>query len=319
MLKRPLISVVVPAHNSAGFVGQTLASIRAQSMTDWECVVVDDGSEDETCSVVEAVCAIDDRVRLVRQSCGGSSVARNRGFLETSASSEFVSFMDADDVWEIDALDTLLERIRKCPNAVGAHGLAEFIDSAGNPVSPGAFAAFGRRRLGYLNGAIREWSVGEPTVFETLVWTGPLYPPGLLLARREAYERVGLFDVGLKHCEDWDMCIRLSRLGDLEFVNRVLLSYRRHALNQSNDRRASGLMARRLHHKTFFSKDNTPAQKAMLQAGWKAWQLYRVREKWRSARGRRIRELPSAIFNAVAGVPVHLLRYVRGHPTGTLL
>jgi glycosyltransferase involved in cell wall biosynthesis len=319
MLKRPLISVVVPAHNSAGFVGQTLASIRAQSMTDWECVVVDDGSEDETCSVVEAVCAIDDRVRLVRQSCGGSSVARNRGFLETSASSEFVSFMDADDVWEIDALDTLLDRIRKRPNAVGAHGLAEFIDSAGNPVSPGAFAAFGRRRLGYLNGAIREWSVGEPTVFETLVWTGPLYPPGLLLARREAYERVGLFDVGLKHCEDWDMCIRLSRLGDLEFVNRVLLSYRRHAFNQSNNQRASGLMARRLQHKTFFSKDNTPAQKAMLQAGWKAWQLYRVREKWRSARGRRIRELPSAIFNAVAGVPVHLLRYVRGHPTGTLL
>jgi len=319
MLRLPLISIIVPAHNSAGFIGQTLASIRAQSVEDWECVVVDDGSRDETCAVVEAVCAIDGRVRLVRQSCGGSSLARNRGFLESSAASEFVSFMDADDIWEPDALATLLVRLRECQEAVGAHGIAEFIDSAGNPINPGGFAAFGRRRLGYQDGRIREWPLDEPTVFETLVWTGPLYPPGLLLARRDAYERAGLFDVRLRHCEDWDMCIRLSRLGRLEFVNKVLLSYRRHALNQSNNRSASGQMARRLHQKTFFSADNTPAQQQMLRAGWRAWQWYRVKEKWRCARGRRIKELPLAVFQAVAGVPVHLVRYLRGYPTGSRL
>lgn len=315
MGKRPLISIIVPAHNNAGFLGQTLSSIRAQSVEDWECVVVDDGSSDETCHVAAAVCAIDGRVRLVRQSCGGSSLARNRGFLESSAATKYVSFMDADDVWEPDALATLVARLRERPDAVGAHGIAEFVDEGGKSLNPGEFSAFGRRRLGYRNGAIREWPLDEPTIFETLVWTGPLYPPGLLLARRDAYERVGLFDVRLTHCEDWDMCLRLSRVGCLEFVNKVLLSYRRHQFNQSNNQRESGAMVRLLQHKTFFSPENTPEQQEMLQAGWKAWQWYKVKEKWRGARNGRMNELPSAVFAALAGLPVHLVRYLRGYPT----
>lgn len=317
MWHRPLISIVVPAHNNADFVGQTLSSIRSQSFEDWECVVVDDGSSDDTCAVVEASCKFDSRFRLVRQSCGGSSLARNRGFLESSASSEYVTFMDADDVWEPDALATLLGRLRANPAAVGAHGVAEFVDAQGNPVNPGGFSAFGRRRLGYRDGAIRVWPLDEPTVFETLVWTGPLYPPGLLLARREAYEQVGLFDVGLKHCEDWDMCLRLSRLGVIDFIDRVLLHYRRHASNQSNNQKASSAMVRRLHVKTFFSRQNTIAQRAMLRSGWKAWQWYKVKEKWRTVRTGALKDKPGAVLRAAVGVPVHFLRYVRGHPTAS--
>lgn len=296
-------------------MGQTLASIRAQSFQEWECVVVDDGSVDQTSAVVEAVCRVDKRVRLVRQRCGGSSLARNRGYLESCPSADYVSFMDADDIWEPSALEALLGRLLACPDAVGAHGLAEFIDASGTRLNPGGFSAFGRRRLGYRDGAIQEWPVGQPTVFETLVWTGPLYPPGLLLARRCVYEKVGLFDVGLMHCEDWDMCLRLSREGRIEFVNEVLLSYRRHGRNQSNDRRGSGEMVRKLHWKTFFSPQNTPAQKAMLQAGWKAWQWYKAKEKWKHAReatsGRRV----AAFCHAVASLPVYGLRYLRGYPT----
>lgn len=315
MWKRPCVSIIVPAHNSEAFIGQTLASIRSQSFTDWECVVVDDGSVDQTCAVVREVAASDCRVRLVRQRCGGSSMARNRGFLESCPSSEYVSFMDSDDVWEPRALEVLAGRLGKNPGAVGAHGVAEFIDSSGDPLNPGGFAAFGRRRLGYSDGEIREWPLEEPTVFETLVWTGPLYPPGLLLARRSAYEKTGLFDVGLWHCEDWDMCLRLSRLGRIEFVNEVLLFYRRHQSNQSNDRRSSSAMVRQLHRKTFFSPENTSEQRAMLRLGWKAWQLYKVREKCRVVRMGSVRDrCLSAIF-AAASLPVHALRYLRGYPT----
>ena len=317
MLNQPLVSIIVPAHNSADFVGRTLSSIRAQSLEDWECVVVDDGSSDETCAVVEAVCVVDGRVRLVRQSCGGSSLARNRGFLESSAASEYVTFMDADDVWEPEALATLVGRLMVSPGAIGAHGIADFIDEDGNPLNPGAFSAFGRRRLGYRDGAIREWPLDGPTEFDTLVWTGPLYPPGLLLARRDAYERAGLFDMRLRHCEDWDMCLRISRLGCLQFVDKVLLSYRRHASNQSNDQRDSGVMVRLLHHKTFFSPENTREQREMLRAGWKAWQWYKIKEKWRGAMSGRIKEFPLAVLRALAGVPVHLLRYMRGYPSSS--
>jgi GT2 family glycosyltransferase len=270
---------------------------------------------DQTGAVVEAVVALDDRVRLVRQRCGGSSMARNRGFLESCPFTEYVTFMDADDLWEPRALEALAGRLCENPSAIGAHGVAEFIDAHGNPLNPGGFAAFGRRRLGFLDGQIREWPLAAPTVFETLVWTGPLYPPGLLLARRSAYEKAGLFDVGLLHCEDWDMCLRLSRQGRLEFVNEVLLSYRRHQSNQSNDRRGSSLMVRKLHRKTFFSPENTPAQRELLRAGWKAWQRYKVREKCRVVRMGSVRERCSA----VASLPVHALRYMRGYPTESFI
>ena len=76
-------------------------------------------------------------------------------------------------------------------------------------------------------------------------------------------------------------------------------------------------MVRRLHHKTFFSKENTMAQQEMLRAGWKAWQWHKIKEKWRGARGGRLEELPRALIHAAAGLPVHLLRYLRGYPTSS--
>jgi glycosyltransferase involved in cell wall biosynthesis len=315
MPDHPRISVIVPAHNSEAFIGQTLGSVRAQSLEDWECVVVDDGSRDQTCAVVEAVCAVDVRVRLVRQSCGGSSVARNRGFWESYPGSDFVTFMDADDLWEPEALATLVARLEECPGAVGAHGLGDFVDFQGSPRSPGAFSAFGRRRLGFRDGAIRVWPVDRPTVFDTLVWTCPLYPPGLLVVRRSAYEQSGMFDIGLRHCEDWDMCLRISRQGPLEFVDRVLLSYRRHASNQSNNHRASAESVRRLHHKTFFSPENSPEQQAMLKQGWKAWQLFRIVEKWQVFLDSLGRRSPTAAAQALASIPVYFVRYLRGYPS----
>ena len=111
MSSRPLISIIVPAHNAQAYIGHTVASIQRQTLGDWECVVVDDGSADST--VEEAYTAIDGdlRFRVIRQSKQGASAARNRGFSESSANSAFVTFMDADDVWMPDALRVLAERL----------------------------------------------------------------------------------------------------------------------------------------------------------------------------------------------------------------
>jgi hypothetical protein len=74
-------------------------------------------------------------------------------------------------------------------------------------------------------------------------------------------------------------------------------------------------MVRLLHHKTFFAAENTPEQQEMLRAGWKAWQWYKVKEKWRGVKSGRMKELPLAVFKALAAMPVHLMRYLRGYPT----
>jgi len=277
--------------------------------------VVDDGSTDDTAAVVERAFLKDPRFRLVRQSCGGASVARNRGFMESLPVSKYVVFMDADDVWESFALESLVERLEASPSSVGAHALAEMIDKDGHPLKLGEFSSFGRRRLGYWEGRIAEWPLHEPSVFETLVWTGPLYPPGLLLARRVAYEAVGLYDPMLRHCEDWDMCLRLSRVGAIEFVNKVVLHYRRHGSNASNNLRATRAAVRKLHFKTFFSSENSSDQRATLRAGWRAWQRFKISEKWSRAKDGVRGCSPGALLRSLVDLPVHVLRYMRGYPS----
>jgi glycosyltransferase involved in cell wall biosynthesis len=276
--------------------------------------VVDDGSTDSTLKAAREAVDGDLRFRFFRQTSGGASRARNRGYMESLPSTRYVVFMDADDVWFPEALEALEQRLRESPSAVGAHALAELIDANGRAIKPGTFSEFGRRRLGLRQGRIVEWPVGEPTCFDTLVWTGPLHPPGLLLARREAYDATGLFDTRMQFCEDWDLCVRLSRIGEIEMVDSVLLHYRRHDANLSNQVQATHRSVRWLHHKTFYSPENTEAQRVMLRKGWRAWQLFKLREKWVQAR-RQLKHLSlRGVWSALRDSPVHLWRYAVGRP-----
>lgn len=91
----PRFSIVIPAWNVEHWLPETIASVQAQTETDWELIVVDDGSTDGTAAVVQAV--HDDRVRLISQSNRGVSIARNRGIAESRGT--LIAFLDADDLW----------------------------------------------------------------------------------------------------------------------------------------------------------------------------------------------------------------------------
>ncbi|MEK0445058.1 MAG: hypothetical protein RLZZ399_379 [Verrucomicrobiota bacterium] len=315
MQSHPEVSLIVPAYNTGRFVAETIRSIQVQDFQDWECVIVDDGSNDGTAAEVERAVRGDSRFRLIRQNRQGVSRARNRGFWEASREAGYVCFMDSDDCWKPGALSVLLEAVRRSPECIGAHALGEFISCTGSAFQDGAFEAFGRRRLGYWRGAIREWPLDKPSCFASLCWTGTVYPPGLLLTRRRAYEAAGLFDETMQFCEDWDMVVRLSRHGDIQFVNRVILGYRRHEWNATRDLSGNSCAARRLHHKTFFSPENSPEHREILREGWLAWQRFKVLEKWRLARKGVSHGSGTELVQAVLGTPLHALRYLRGHPS----
>src|SRR4051794_3877496 len=93
-----LVTVVVPAHNAAATLRQTLASIAAQTYRDLEIVVVDDGSTDDTSAIAAEFAHLDRRVRLVSQANAGVAAARNKGI--ALARGEYVAPVDADDLWE---------------------------------------------------------------------------------------------------------------------------------------------------------------------------------------------------------------------------
>lgn len=309
----PLISVVVPAYDAARFLPATLESVLAQTEQQWECIVVDDGSSDDTYPVASGFARGDPRFRAVRIEHGGVCRARNEGFRLLAQGSRFVSFMDSDDVWLPHALETLLARMQRDEGLVGSHGLAEFIDAEGQKYAPGAYAETGRDRWGLEGRRLVRWSLDRPTTFDVLINGNVLFPPGLLLAQRDAYERAGPFDEALDIAADWDMLIRLSRFGDLDFVDDVILLYRRHDANMGAQP-ATPAQAWLVRCIAFHSPENSPAQQRIARRGWRAYQLQMVGRRTSEAaaalRERRLREA----FDRTARVIVHAWRYIRGYP-----
>jgi len=255
----------------------------------------------------------DSRFHATRIDHGGSSRARNEGFRQSDTRARYVTFMDGDDVWLPHALETLAGRLEGDDGFVGSHGLGELIDAEGVRYAPGEYAETGRARWGLEGRRLVRWPLDRPTTFDVLINGNVLFPPGLLLARREAYERAGPFDEALAGPEDWDMLIRLSRLGDLDFVNDVILLYRRHDANQGA-KPTTPRQAYLVRCIGFHSSENSPAQQRSARRGWRAYQVRMAAERFSEAaaalRERRLRE---AVGRA-ARVLVHAWRSVRGYP-----
>jgi glycosyltransferase involved in cell wall biosynthesis len=202
----PEVSVVVPTHNRAVLLCQTLRSAVAQREVDLEVVVVDDGSADGT---GEAVAGLrDDRVRLVRhERSQGVSAARNRGIAE--ARGAWVAFLDDDDLWAPQKLASQLAAAAAA-GAGWAYAGAVEVDAAGRllgghpPPSAGELVAELRRRN--------------------------LMPAGSsnVVARADVLAAAGGFDPALRHMADWDLWLRLAGLATPASVPAPLVAYRLH-------------------------------------------------------------------------------------------
>lgn len=110
--RAPRVSVVMPCYNSAAFIEEAIRSVMAQTVMDWELIVLDDGSRDGTCEIVEKLAAGDSRIRLVRSIENmGVARARNRGFDLCSGS--YVALLDSDDIWHPEKLEVQLARMEQ--------------------------------------------------------------------------------------------------------------------------------------------------------------------------------------------------------------
>jgi glycosyltransferase involved in cell wall biosynthesis len=201
----PLVSVLIPAYNSAATIRASLGSLRAQTLRDWEAIVVDDGSTDDTCAIVQASCREDPRIHLLRQRNSGPSQARNTAF--ASSRGEFIALLDADDLWLPDYLATMTSALH------------------GNEWAGLAFCDAYVFRSG--TGRVRNETILERRRPSGALPTDPLDFAALLLrdnfiyvgttARREAYELTDGFSPDLTTFEDLDLWLRMSLRG-LRFV-----------------------------------------------------------------------------------------------------
>jgi glycosyltransferase involved in cell wall biosynthesis len=220
----PAVSVVIPVFNRASLVVEAIDSALAQTFTDREIVVVDDGSTDATPAAVQRY---GDAVRYVRQANGGEASARNRGVRE--ASGTWVAFLDSDDLWEPEALATLHAAALAHPKAGLVAMKARAIRADGT-------------RTGRIHG---KKSPGLTFTTRSLLWgdSGGVLMP---MVRRDLLVAAGGFDESLTSATDCDMWLRLSFRTELIGVDHPLLLVRVHPENVSGDKSLNARMWLRL-------------------------------------------------------------------------
>jgi glycosyltransferase involved in cell wall biosynthesis len=287
---RPRISIVVPAFNREHFLGATLDSVRAQTLPAWELVVYDDGSSDGTIDVARRYADRDHRISVSGGSNGGVAAARNRGLAATSPSTEFVIFLDSDDVWVPDALATLVAALDAQPELSSAHSIARCIDGDGQPLPGDDLEVQARRRTGFHGGRLVDAEPGQPTTFAELIVHNWVLTPGTHLIRRSVIDQVGPFDVSTDPADDWDMALRISRCGAIGFIDRALLLWRRHGSTLTNTsprwRHAYFLVRRR----ALTHPGNTPEQTRLARLSFQQANRAAVRQVWRYLSDRNYRE-----------------------------
>jgi glycosyltransferase involved in cell wall biosynthesis len=261
------ISIVIPAYNAAGFLAHTLDSVVAQTETDWKLIVVDDGSSDDTARIATEYAKADPRIRVISQDNGGVARARNTGAQAIDPGDDFVMFLDHDDILRPHALATLLPFLAAHPDTVGAHGLARKVDKDGRPLGEGEHGIqnYNRRKLEAGQTVIADRK--EPTTAAMLVFDNLIPTPGVALLRRATIDLLiadspagELFDPASAPLDDWDFWLRVTRLGDLAFVDETVLDWRRHEAAGSQNIAAMSAAEMRIREKLI--RQNLPADLA---------------------------------------------------------
>jgi len=213
MTRNPLISVVMPTHNSAQFVADAVRSVLAQTYSPVELIVVDDGSTDETLKVLEPFRT---RIKCVRQPNRGPSAARNRGIRESRG--ELIAFLDSDDQWLPEKLARQWEIMQANPRVGLVH--------TGNLVL--------QQGSGKICEPLRDCGKPSGDLSKSIFLANPIVT-STVLVRRACLDHDHCFDENLRTCEDYDLWIRLASVVEFAYVDVALAIYRCHTHNTSRN------------------------------------------------------------------------------------
>ena len=202
----PKVSVIIPTYNAAQTVGRAISSVLAQSYKDFEVIVVDDGSSDNTRQVLASNFA---NVQYFYQTNQERSAARNHGI--AMACGEYVAFLDADDWWEPNKLELQVTVMESDPTVGLVYSAYHEVTDTGQAI-------------------LRSRSTGDQPgvrLFDQLVLGNIIGSPSFVMARRHEVMRVGGFDEALRQSEDWDLWLRLAAESLVAYIDKPLTFYRR--------------------------------------------------------------------------------------------
>jgi glycosyltransferase involved in cell wall biosynthesis len=207
------VSVIIPAYNAMTYLPDTVESVLKQTFTDFEILIVNDGSSDHISEWISQ--RTDPRIKLISQRNQGVSIARNTGIAH--AEGEYIAFLDADDLWEPNKLAIQVRCLENRPTVGLVHTSMALIDQEGKST--------GRVIATHTEGEVWAQLAEKNTVACSSV-----------MARRCCFEKVGTFfsPAVEVHLDDWDMWIRIAKYYSFAVIKKPLLRYRKHPSNGSN-------------------------------------------------------------------------------------
>ena len=215
----PRVSVIIPAYHHAAFIGEAIDSVLAQTYRDFEIVVVNDGSPDETEEVLRPYIE-SGKIRYLWQANQGAAAARNRGV--EVAEGELLAFLDDDDQWLPDKLEWQVACLEES-DALMVAGTSLLQGASNKP-------RWRSRSQAYDVLTLADFFKGNP-----------VGSPGQALIRKADLVRAGGFDVAIWGADDLDLWMRLSQRGEIRRYRRPCLLYRQHHSNASMDFRRMGV------------------------------------------------------------------------------
>lgn len=223
-----MISVIIPAFNAEKYIKETIDSILGQTFQDFEIIVVDDGSTDNTREILDQY---GERINYIFQKNRGPSKARNTAI--KAARGKYIALLDADDLWESVFLERTVDFLQR-------HGDLGYVFTENDVFSEDSVLT---RHWIKDDGRVAQipvrWQLGGEMIFARRIWSdlaiGSFIPTSGILIRRIVLEKVGLFDENLTNAEDRDFFIRLAREYDGGFIDECLSHKRQHPLGLCYD------------------------------------------------------------------------------------
>ncbi len=216
-IQQPLVSVILPTFGRLEYLRQTVASVYRQTLQDWELIIADDGSDEETRAYLRAF-GSDRRIKLVWLAHTGiPAIVRNAALRE--ARGAYIAFLDSDDLWAPQKLARQIELLRARPLSAWSYTAVAHVDGRGRPLSESLFGP---------------WLPADGAVFERLVTGPPLIRTPSVLAARDLIAREGGFDETIRSGEDYDLWLRLALVSDVALLNEPLVQVRRHEANHTS-------------------------------------------------------------------------------------
>ncbi|MEX2396948.1 MAG: glycosyltransferase, partial [Balneolales bacterium] len=252
--KTPLVTIVIPTYNHGQFIGEAIESIFAQDYKNYEIVIIDDGSLDNTEEVVSNY----EGIKYLKQKNQGLSASRNIGLQNSKG--EYITFLDADDVLQPNAITTNVQHFTKNKNCAFVSGNHKRIAVDGREIAP--------PQISYISS----------NHYEAFLKGNYIGMHGTVMYNKKILLEEGGFNTNLAVCEDYDLYLRLSRKHKIFSHQQIIASYRQHDNNMSSNvslmlKHALAVLKAQLPH----VREKPELVKAY-QNGVKGWKEYYTRQ-----------------------------------------